>query len=148
MYAFLLGQKGLFGSNETAQKGILRESESVGHASGSGQKELCPLHNDAQLPKVFDPEPAHPPRAENAFSGDGPHAGDAQKGFVIGSIDLHRIEFRMSQSPAAFWVHAGIKIPVLFIQEFLSPEVVEPQEPIGLIEPVFPEEGWFCVLRG
>lgn len=51
-----------------------------------------------------------------------------------------RKEIQMSQSPATFWVYPGVKILVLLIQQFLSPETIKPQQPVRLIKPVFPQQ--------
>ena len=47
----------------------------------------------------------------------------------------------MVQRPGALGVYQGVEVGIGFVQQLLSPEVVEPQQPVRLVEPVFPQQG-------
>ena len=54
----------------------------------------------------------------------------------------------MTQGPAALGVQTGIQIGLVFIQNLIRLEVVKPQQPVGLIEPVLAEKGRLEPLGG
>ena len=54
----------------------------------------------------------------------------------------------MPQGPAAFGVQTGVKGRGLLIQQLLRPKPVKSQQPVRLIEPMFPQQGRFGFLGG
>jgi hypothetical protein len=44
----------------------------------------------------------------------------------------------MTQSPGGFRIHIGFQKGVSRIDDFFGPETVEAEQPIGLVQPVFP----------
>ena len=54
----------------------------------------------------------------------------------------------MLDGPVAFRVEIGVEALVVLIQYLVGLELVEPQQPVGLIEPVFPQERRLRVQRG
>ena len=47
----------------------------------------------------------------------------------------------MVQRPGALGIHQGAEVRMGLVQQLLGPEVVKPQKPVSLIEPVLPEQG-------
>ena len=54
----------------------------------------------------------------------------------------------MPQGPGTLGVHPGVEVGVGLVQQLLRPEVVEPQQPVGLVQPVLPQQGRLEVLPG
>ena len=54
----------------------------------------------------------------------------------------------MAHRPAALGVQVGAEIGAGLIQDFLRPELVKPQQPVGLVQPVLPHQGRLGVQGG
>ena len=77
-------------------------------------------------------------------------AGGALTGtalLVKSSVHVHREQPVVLDGPVAFRVEIGVEALVVLIQYLVGLELVEPQQPVGLIEPVFPQERRLRVQR-
>ena len=54
----------------------------------------------------------------------------------------------MAQGPAAFGIHQRVEGRGVLVQNLRGGKAVKAQEPICLIEAVFPQKRWFCAHRG
>ena len=46
----------------------------------------------------------------------------------------------MAKGPLALGVQEGVQLLLLMVQQFFGSKAVEAKEPVGLVEPVFPEK--------
>ena len=50
----------------------------------------------------------------------------------------------MPQRPVTFWIQSEIEIWTIRSQQLRSMEAVIAQQPVCLVEPVFPQQRWWC----
>ena len=86
--------------------------------------------------------PAGRPDALGAFGADARHPQQHLKG---GAVDVYGEQLVVLHSPAALGVQAGVEVGVLRVQQLLCPEVIEPQQPVCLVQPVLPQQRGLCV---
>ncbi|MPL99232.1 hypothetical protein SDC9_45449 [bioreactor metagenome] len=82
-----------------------------------------------------------PPGGENSLCGPDADSWNAEYFFVGCPVHVHREEVRMAQGPARLGVEGHVEVGLFRGQDFFGPEAVEPEEPVRLVEPVFPEHG-------
>ena len=134
-----LQRQGLLGSGQRPKQTVGSEADALRHLAGGCQEILGPLHDDAQFFQAVNMERTRPPGAEDAPGGGEADAGDPQQAFVVRTVDLNGKLLQVGQGPAAFGVYPCVKVPVGLVQQFVCPEAVEAQQPVRLIEPVFPQ---------
>ena len=64
------------------------------------------------------------------------------------AVHVHREQPVVLDGPAAFRVEIGVEALVVLIQYLVGLELVEPQQPVGLIEPVLAQQRRLGVERG
>ena len=60
---------------------------------------------------------------------------------VVGGVYLYREPVQVGQGPGALGVQLGVQGGPVWGEELLRLEVVEPQQPVRLVQPVLPEQG-------
>ncbi|MDV7390528.1 hypothetical protein RZS08_04200, partial [Arthrospira platensis SPKY1] len=66
--------------------------------------------------------------------------GHAQEHFAVGAVHIHWEGLRMTQRPGQLGVEREVEIGLAGIGDFLHPEPVETQQPIGLVEAVLTDQ--------
>ena len=56
-------------------------------------------------------------------------------------LNLHRKLLQVPEGPVAFRIDQNIEVGPFFAQKFPGVETVVPEEPVGLVQSVFPEKG-------
>ncbi len=113
----------------------------------AGDEILCPLEHHAHALQLVQPKAgklARVPDAPGAFGADARHT---QQHFKRRAVHIYRKKPVVLHGPVAFWVEVGVEALVGFIQNFVCLELVKPQQPISLIQPVLPQKRGFGVQR-
>ena len=131
-----------------SQHSILPEAQPLPEPAVAGEEILRPLEHYPQLFQHVKGQGGRPAGGEDAPGGAHPNARHPQQCLVPGGGRLYREPLHVAQGPGALGVHPGIEIRVNLIQQLLRPEVVVPQQPVRLIQPVFPEQGRLKALAG
>ena len=111
----------------------------------AGDEILCPLEHHAHALELIQPETgqlAGVPDAPGALGADARHPQQHFKGCTV---HIHREQPVVLHGPVAFGVQIRVKALVFLVQNFVCLELVEPQQPVGLIQPVLPQQRRFGV---
>jgi len=117
---------------------VLLDRDMKHHLSVTGYKILGPFQDDPHLFQVFKCQGALSAALDNTVGGFGADAGNSQKICVAGAVDLHREKLQVPQCPVALGVQHDIEVGPVSTQQFLCMKAVKPQQPVGLIETMFP----------
>ena len=138
----LLRGQGGGGGGEPGQEGLPGQAGEAGeHPARAGEEVLGPIEHHPQPLEPLEGEGARPAGGQDAPGGGHPHPGDPQQQLVVRPAHLHREELQVAEGPAALGVQPGVQIGVVLVQELVGAEVIVPQQPVRLIEPVLPEQG-------
>ena len=141
-------QGGPLQGHQVAEHPVGVHPQALQHLSRAGEKVLGPLEHHPQGFEAGEGEGAHPPGGEDAPGGAHPDAGHPQQGLVVGPVDLHREKVQVAQGPGALGIHPGVEVGRRIVQQLLRPEVVEPQQPVRLVQPVLPQQGRLEIRPG
>ena len=99
----------------------------------AGDEVLRLLHHHAHLLEVEGGEAVETARVDDEPGRLGAEAGHAEQHLVIRRVDIHREDFGMPQRPCQLRVHLQVEVRVRIIHDLLHLEMVEPQQPVGLV---------------
>ena len=116
--------------------------------AGAGDEILGPLDHNAQTRQVLPSDGAHAAGGQDALGADLPDARDAEKLLIVAGHDLHREVLQMAHGPVAFGVKVRVEIGPGIVQQLPGLKAVEPQQPVGLVEPVLSQQGRLGVQGG
>ena len=119
-----------------------------GHPPAAGDEILGPLQDDPQLFQAVVVQGPPPPGGQDPPGSHGADARDPEKGAVVGSVHLHGEFLQVVHGPVALGVQAKVQVGAVRGEKLVGPEVVEPQQPVRLVQPVLPQQGRLEVQGG
>lgn len=105
---------------------------------------MSALQHDTELLQRVKIQCPRPPGFYNPLSTPYADARYTQQRFVRHAVDFDRELLAVIDGPAAFGIKQRIEIGRCFIQQLLGLKAIEAQQPVSLIEPVFPQERRFA----
>lgn len=100
-----------------------------------------PFHDDTNPSYIFKRKVPITPEFDNAESTFHADTGHPENHFIRGPVDFYRKEFPVPEGPGTFGIQLLIKIRFLRRKDFFCLEMVEPKEPVCLVQPVLPGKG-------
>ena len=100
------------------------------------------FHLEFEADEVGETQAGVATGAEDALHIADAEAGDAEEQFAGGFVDVDREGLAVAESPGEFGVECEVEIGSGGRGDFVDFEIVEAEEPIGLVEAVFADEGW------
>ena len=107
-------------------------------AAIAGDKILGAFQHHADALQLRHTQFLHTACRQNAQYAFGADARYPQQFLLAGGVDLHRKKRRVPHRPGALGIQVGVKVRFLLGQQFRGVEVIIPQQPICLVEAVFP----------
>ena len=80
------------------------------------------------------------PGLTDASGADNSDSWNSEKHFVRTPVDLHRKLIQISERPVALRIQSDIKRIMGFTEKLVCAESIKPQQPVRLIQPVFPQQ--------
>lgn len=120
---------------------IATAARGTAHACAADERH-GPFHYESNFVEVLQPNPPFPAPCNDTLGRLKADSGDPQDFFVVGPVEVHGEELWMALGICKFRIDGEIEIGTVGSEEFFQLEAVEAHEPVGLIEPVFPPQGW------
>ena len=120
---------------------ILVQAYGAASPSLAGDEIPGPLEHDAEFFQHIKIQGAVAAGFHNPPGGFDADPRYPQKVCIACPANLYREFFQMAQGPVAFGIQQQIKMRALLRQQFVRRKTVIAQQPVRLIEPVFPEGG-------
>ena len=109
-------------------------------SSAAGDKINGSFQNYSHIFKIVEIQGMIPSGAHDPSGRFLPDPRHSQQSAVIRPVDLHREKFQMPYRPVALRIQEKVKIRSSLRQQFLCLKSVKAQQPVRLIQPVFPEK--------
>jgi hypothetical protein len=106
-------------------------------SAAAGDKVAGAFKGRPHAAEVVETEAAGTAGLDNAAGGFCADAGDTEQGFVVGAVYFHRKKIQMFQGPGGFGINVGIQKRLAFVKDFPGGKMVEAQQPVRLVQPVF-----------
>lgn len=98
------------------------------------------FHRHAQAQQVGEPQPAVATGGDDAVHIAHAETGHAQQDFARGEVDVDGKLRAMAQRPREFRVEREVEVRRIGADDFADCEIVESQQPVGLVKPVLAHE--------
>ena len=131
----------VYGGGKLRSQGLAREIASAARIGPvAGDEITCPIVGYPDLAQLRRPQGGAPASANDLLRSPHPYARHAQQQLVGSGVHLERKHVEMVDCPIRLGIEVEVEIRMFLVDDFRNVEPVEPQQPIGLIQPVLPVE--------